>query len=83
MTELIGWLGSILFALCGLPQAFSCYKEGSAKGLSWTFLLMWFFGEILTIIYIFPSKQYPLLFNYMCNLLSLLVILKYKINPRN
>ena len=80
---MIGWMGAILFAICGLPQAIQCAREGHAKGLNWFFLLAWFWGEVLTIIYVWPKADYPLLFNYFLNLLFLVVILRYKIWERN
>jgi uncharacterized protein with PQ loop repeat len=80
--EIIGWIGSILFAICGLPQAIECYKAGHSRGLSWAVLLCWFFGEIFTIIYVFPKMDLPLLFNYVLNMVFLIVMLYYKIKPR-
>lgn len=79
MFELVGWLGAALFSLCAVPQAIKCWRDGNADGLSWTFLLMWFFGEVLTTIYVWPTQQYPLLANYFFNGMCLLVILYYKV----
>lgn len=81
MFEVVGWLGSILFSLCAVPQAWQCYRQKHADGLSWTFLLMWLTGEILTAVYVWPTQQYPLLANYFFNGLCLLVILRYRIRP--
>lgn len=81
--ELIGWIGSILFAICGIPQAYHSYKSGHSNELTWTFLTLWFLGEVFTIIYIFPKRDYPLLFNYSINLMCLIVIFKFKIFPRS
>ncbi len=81
--ETIGWLGSILFAICGLPQAISCIKTGHAKGLDWGFLMAWFWGEVLTLIYIWPKSDYPLIFNYSLNMFFLVIIFKYKIWERS
>jgi uncharacterized protein with PQ loop repeat len=83
MLELSGIIGAVLFAFCGLPQAITCIKTGNSSGLSWTFLIMWFFGEIFTIIYILPKHDYILLGNYILNFVFLLIMLKYKIKPRN
>ena len=80
--DIIGWIGSILFAVCTIPQAIDSYKRGNSDGLTWAFLLMWFFGEILTLVYIIPKLDYPLIFNYTSNLLCLLIILWFKIKPR-
>ena len=78
----IGWLGSVLFALCGLPQAIKSYKEKHSNGLAWGFLLMWFFGEVFTFAYVLPKMDYPLLANYMVNFVFLAVIIFYKLFPR-
>ena len=80
--ETIGWLGSILLAFCGLPQAIESYKTKSSAGLTWGFLAMWFIGEILTVIYIIPKWHWPLIFNYTANIIFLSVILYYKIKPK-
>lgn len=80
--EYIGWTGSILFALCGLPQAIKSVREKNSRGLSWGFLGMWFTGEILTLIYILPKLDLPLIFNYCFNLFCLLPIMYYRAFPR-
>ena len=80
--ETIGWIGSILFALCGFPQALQSYKDKHSNGLNWPFILMWLFGEILTLIYIWPKSDYPLIFNYSLNLMFLLVIIYYKVKSK-
>ena len=80
--DAIGWIGSMLFALCGLPQAIASFRQKHSNGLTWAFLLMWLFGEILTTIYIWPKQDYPLLANYAINFLFLTVIIYYKALPR-
>lgn len=73
------WLGSILLAGCGIPQAWHCARTQSAEGLSWSFVLAWFFGEVLTLAYVVDLQSVPLILNYSVNILCLLVILRYKI----
>lgn len=75
----IGWIGSIMLAFCGLPQAIESYKTKSSEGLTWGFIGMWFFGEICTFIYIFPRLDLPLLFNYTANIIFVSVIIYYKL----
>ena len=77
-----GWLGSILLAFCGLPQAIESYKTKNSDGLTWGFVLMWFVGEICTFVYIIPKMDLPLLFNYSANIMFLIIIIYYKINPK-
>jgi uncharacterized protein with PQ loop repeat len=80
--ETIGWIGSILLAFCGLPQAIESFKTKNSDGLTWSFLIMWGVGEIFTIIYIIPKWHWPLLFNYTANIIFIGIILYYKIKPR-
>lgn len=80
--EIIGWLGSILLAFCGLPQAIESYKTKSSEGLTWGFIGMWFIGEIMTIIYILPQMVLPLIFNYTANIIFLSIIIYYKLAPK-
>lgn len=80
--ELMGWIGSFLFAICGLPQAWQSYKQGHSNGLNWFFILAWFYGEILTLGYIWPKQDWPLICNYLINILFILIIIKYKVYPR-
>lgn len=80
--EIIGWIGSILFATCAVPQAYHSWKEKNSDGLTWLFLWMWTIGEILTLIYIsVTSQQAPLIANYVLNLFFLAIIVWYKIFP--
>lgn len=81
MMEYIGWIGSILLAFCGLPQAIESYKTKSSAGLTWGFLAMWGLGEIFTIIYIIPKWHWPLIFNYTANIIFISIIVYYKIRP--
>lgn len=80
--EMIGWIGSILLAFCGLPQAIESYKTKNSDGLTWGFLIMWGLGEIFTIIYIIPKWHWPLIFNYTANIIFISIIVYYKIKPR-
>lgn len=80
MTKLdrIGWIGSICFAICGLPQAIASWQQGHSDGISWLFLGLWFTGEVLTLIYVMPKRQWPLIFNYVCNLVFIAIVMYYK-----
>lgn len=79
--ESIGMVGGILLALCGFPQAYKVYKEKNARGISGLFLLMWWLGEVLTLIYLLKDNIMtgPLFVNYVSNVLCTSVISYYKI----
>ena len=83
MLETIGYIGAACFALSAVPQAYKSFKEGHSKGVSWGLLILWSLGEICLLIYTLPKQDYPLIVNYVSNLILLIVILKYKFKPRN
>jgi uncharacterized protein with PQ loop repeat len=77
--EAIAWAGSVLFAICGIPQAVKCYQDKSSAGLSWAFLLCWFWAEIFMLIYTIDRRDWPLVFNYVANFGVVNVMLYFKI----
>jgi len=83
MIEVIGWAGSMLFAFCGAPAAWKCYKDGHTD-MSRLFLWMWLMGEVLMQAYVLMKHGFdmPLLYNYWINTVFALVILKYMYFPR-
>ena len=81
--EIMGWLGSICLAICGIPQAYQSYKDKHSDGISWGFVLLWAFGEVFALAYVYDKLDLPLLLNYATNILILAVILYYKVKPQN
>lgn len=82
IVMILGWLGSICLAISGIPQAWMSYREKHSHGMSWAFLLLWAFGEIFALAYVYDKLDLPLLLNYSVNILILSVILFYKISPK-
>jgi len=83
MITTIGWIGSLLLSFSGMPQAFQCWKQGHARGLSiWT-LSMWFTGEVCFVIATLGELGWVpwLLTNYLLNLLFISVMLRYWFFP--
>lgn len=84
-NETIGWIGNILFAICGFPQVIKTFRSKSVKDLSALFLWMWFAGELLTFVYIIvgdletETYHIPLYFNYIVNIFMVcfLIYAKY------
>lgn len=79
MIDVFGWLSSLLFCICGAPQAYLSFREKTSAGISTSFLLLWIGGELLGIIYILPKNDYPILINYLINLIFISIILYYKV----
>ena len=81
--ELIGWTGSVLLALCALPQAIKSVRTGSAEDLSWLFLLMWGVGDICLLVYTWPLDKLALTLNYSLNIVLIAVIVSVKVRRQN
>lgn len=77
--ETIAWIGSLCLALCGLPMAIEAFKNKRIK-INGYFLLLWFIGEVATLIYVVYKREQALSLNYISNIIFILVILKYRIN---
>lgn len=82
MWQLLGWAGAMLLSLSVIPQMLMTMKDGHAKGLSGYFIASWTIGEILTLVYVLPTGNIPLIANYVTNLTILSVIVYYKLFPR-
>ena len=82
----MGWVGSILFASCAIPQCWKTWKTKRADDISSMFLGMWFFGEIFTFFYVLLKNievnvfQYPLLGNYIFNFILLCFLIYAKLS---
>ena len=81
MTELFGYLGAGLLALCAAPLLAETVAAGHAHGVSLTFLVSWWLGEVLMFIHVAGSKSRtaPLLANYILNVGIVGVILFYRV----
>jgi uncharacterized protein with PQ loop repeat len=83
IVEAFGWIGTVLLGVCGFPQLVKSCRDGHSHGISWLFILAWFFGEIFLLVYIvIESKGIILALNYTLNLVFAGGILYYKIFPR-
>lgn len=84
LADFIGWVGSMAFAVCGIPQALECHKQGSAKGISRLFVALWLLGEVCYIISVLTKFGWVnwMMFNYIANILSICVITFYMIRDR-
>lgn len=84
MIDTIGWIGSIMFAICGAPQAFKSIRDGHSRGISPFFLTLWLGGELCYLystIAKFGLVDW-LLFNYIGNVCAVLIIGYYWVRPR-
>ena len=79
MYETIGWIGTICFSICMLPQVYLCLKQGHARGVPPLFLWLCLVGEfayIYSVIGLFGLVYWQLA-NYFLNLVWLGIIFYY------
>lgn len=81
MLQVLGFLGSILLAVCAIPEVVRTVKDNKCH-LGWNFLILWFSGEVSMLIYIIPMGDLPLLLNYILNTILLSIMLVYKIKNK-
>jgi len=83
-ADIIGWIGSIAFALCGLPQAWECYRNRSARGISPVFILLWLVGEVCYVVSVLIKFGWVgwMMFNYLANIGAIAVITYYLFKDR-
>lgn len=79
MINFLGWVGALCFAFSAVPQAYQCYRQKHANGISWGFLLLWLMGEICMVTYSISNFNVIFLTNYTINLALLFVIGYYKV----
>jgi hypothetical protein len=75
---MIAAVGSVMLAICALPEAIRAFQQKSCS-LGWGMLLLWLFGEICLIVFALQTRQYVLLINYGANVAFLAVLIYYKV----
>ena len=83
-VELLGWIGSFFFMICGIPQAWQSYKHGNSNGVNSAFLVFWLLGELFTLSYtiLHLNSDLPIISNLIVNIIFIVIIMKYKYFPR-
>lgn len=79
MLEIMGWMSTIFFSACAIPEVIHAYKYKRC-GLTWGLLIMWLLGEIFVLIPVAIKSPLPfLLVNYVANILFLVYLIKVKL----
>lgn len=83
MIEIIGAIGAVMLALCGLPQAITSIKQGHSDGISTSFIALWLIGEVLLLIYVgVTNPDVILILNYAFNIVLVAIIAFFKVFKR-
>lgn len=58
IIELFGWISNILFAVCGFPEVYRCYKNRIKPGMTDIYLFVWWIAEVFALLYIGLKDYY-------------------------
>ena len=65
MTSPLGWIGLALLASAAVPQTFKVWREGNARGMSWWYIGLLWFGFIFMGAYAYRRHAgTPLVVSY-------------------
>lgn len=71
LSSILGWIATILFTACYIPQIIKTYKSKTVEGLSLWLLLISFVANIVALYYATLIHQKPLQIKYVAGLLFL------------
>ncbi len=65
MEQVLGWIATILFTICYIPQIMKTHRTGTIDGLSFRLLFISFIANIVALCYATLIKQRPLQIKYI------------------
>ncbi len=71
----LGWIATVLFTICYIPQIIKTYKTKTVEGLSFWLLAIQFIGNIVALWYATLINQPPLQTKYALALVFLIICL--------
>ena len=78
LINIIGWVGYMSLAVCGVPQAYQSFTTKTSIGVNTLFLCLWLIGELFAFIYALKhARKAPLITNYILNIFFISVIIYY------
>lgn len=83
MIHALGYIAMVFLITAAFPQAFKAVRDGHSRGVSGAFLIMLITGFSLMSLYLVLTKPvYPVLINYLSNIVMMGVVGYYKLFPR-
>ena len=71
LSDALGWIATILFSICFIPQMLKTYKTKTVDGSSFRLLLISFVANIIALWYATLIKQPPLQIKYFLAIIFL------------
>ena len=79
--DFMGILGSLLLAICALPEFFYTIRNKICRVPS-GLLYIWFAGEVSAFVYVVGKGDFILTANYFCNIMLLTPCVYYNIKGK-
>lgn len=74
---LLGWVSTILFTVCFIPQIVKMEKTKKVDDISFLFFFIQFIANIIALAYAILIHQVPLIVKYVAALGMLVVVIYY------
>ena len=71
LSDVLGWIATILFSICFIPQMLKTYRTKTVDGLSFRLLSISFLANIIALWYATLIKQPPLQIKYIIAIIFL------------
>jgi|SRR3989344_1968344 len=75
LAQTLGWIATVLFTVCYIPQITKTYRSKTIDGLSFWLLFISFIANIVALIYATMIEQPPLQIKYSLALIFLFACL--------
>ncbi len=83
MIQILGYVAMGCLIMAAVPQAIKAVREGHSNGIAGPYVLLLLSGFTLMSVYLCLTKPvYPVLCNYLFNILMMCIIGYYKLFPR-
>ena len=85
MAEILGYIGCIAFAVVLVPQVWQTHKSKDASGLSMSFLVLNYIGQVFSLAYVVSGDldagkfSAPLYLNYLIGFILNSILVYYKV----
>lgn len=73
----LGWIATILFTACYVPQLVKMVQTKHVEDISYLFFFIQFVANIIALVYAILIHQPPLIFKYVTGLLLSFLVLYY------
>ena len=70
ITQLLGWIATILFTIMLIPQIFKTIKSRDTKGVSLLLFITYLIANVIALIYALLIAERPLVIKYLLGIIT-------------